>query len=440
MSNRVWSKRWLLVAAMLVAVVAGTLLSGGMGTRPAVARASAGIYYVDANASDPEPDGLSWTTAFTELQSALAVAVSGDQIWVAEGVYKPDFDPGSGAYTGDLTATFALTDGVQLYGGFSGAMSTLTERSPEVYLTILSGDLEDDDQTDMRHLITDTAYISGTNAYHVVTAVGVDNTALLDGFFVTGGQAFGAALDNVGGGMRVQNANPAIANVTFIGNRANSGGGMANQNDSNPALSHVVFDSNRADVGGGMVNQESSSPILFDVVFTGNRAGAGGGMVNRNDCSAQLTNVVFHNNVADYNGGGIKNTQSSPTFVNVLLSGNYAGSNGGGMENSQSTPHFVNVTFGGNAAAGSGGGMYNGNSSAPAIVNSILWGNLDSTGRDGECTDQERRQHTRHQLHVGAGFWRQCCVELQRGRRWWWQSGRRSSVCRAGEPGDGANF
>ena len=34
-------------------------------------------------------DGLSWTTAFTDLQDALAESVSGGQIWVAKGVYTP---------------------------------------------------------------------------------------------------------------------------------------------------------------------------------------------------------------------------------------------------------------------------------------------------------------------------------------------------------------
>ena len=400
MNEHVGSKGRLLVAAVLLAVVAGALLPWG-----GDARASAGVIYVDADASAIEPDGLSWTTAFTELQAALAVAVSGDQIWVAEGVYKPDFDPGSGAYTGYVTATFALTSGVKLYGGFSGGMDTLTARLPEVYRTVLSGDLEGDDQTDARHLITDTAYISGTNAYHIVTAVGVNSTAVLDGFFVTGGHASGVDPDNVGGGMRTQDAHPTIANVTFIGNWANfgggmrndhaspvldnvtfianwanSGGGMANYEGSNPVLSRVAFYDNRAGGGGGgMMNRNGSAPTLSDVVFRGNQAGFGGGMANW-DSDPRLINVIFENNEATSVGGGIENYYSTPTLVNVALSGNYAELNGGGIENYQSVAHLVNVTLNGNAAAGSGGGIYNGTESAPHIQNSIVWGNLDSTG------------------------------------------------------------
>ena len=406
MNNHVWSKVWLLVVAMLLAALVGVLSLWGGGVRSAMTevRASAGVIYVDARASAAEPDGLSWTTAFTELQAALAVAVSGDQVWVAEGVYKPDFDPGSGAYTGDVTATFTLLSGVKLYGGFSGEMSSLTERLPEVYLTVLSGDLEDDDQTDARHLITDTAYINGTNAYHIVTAVGVDDTAVFDGFFVTGGQALGIAPDSYGGGMRNQDASPTIANVTFIGNRANfgggmrndganpvldnvtfianranSGGGMANYDGSSPLLSHVTFSGNQAGGGGGgMMNRDGSDPVLFDAVFTGNQANFGGGMVNWNS-GPRLTNVVFQNNEATSVGGGIENYRSTPTLINVVLSGNYAALNGGGIENYESSPHLVNLTLNGNAAGGSGGGVYNGNGSVPSIQNSILWGNLDGT-------------------------------------------------------------
>ena len=76
---------------------------------------AAPIIYVDADAV-AVPDGLSWTTAYTNVQSALGVAVSGIEIWVAEGIYYPD--EGLGQINDDITSTFVLTDGVALYGGF----------------------------------------------------------------------------------------------------------------------------------------------------------------------------------------------------------------------------------------------------------------------------------------------------------------------------------
>src|SRR5262245_63706720 len=49
------------------------------------------VIYVDVNQHGPQ-DGTSWQSAFTNPQSALAVAQSGDQIWVAQGVYLPTQD------------------------------------------------------------------------------------------------------------------------------------------------------------------------------------------------------------------------------------------------------------------------------------------------------------------------------------------------------------
>ena len=48
---------------------------------------SAKIIYVDADAKGLN-NGTSWPNAYTHLQSALLDAASGNQIWVAEGVYK----------------------------------------------------------------------------------------------------------------------------------------------------------------------------------------------------------------------------------------------------------------------------------------------------------------------------------------------------------------
>jgi hypothetical protein len=45
--------------------------------------------YVDACAP-AGGDGTSWAGAFDTLQEALAVAISGDEIQVATGVYRPD--------------------------------------------------------------------------------------------------------------------------------------------------------------------------------------------------------------------------------------------------------------------------------------------------------------------------------------------------------------
>ena len=67
------------------------------------------VVYVDDNASTGG-DGTSWASAHKYLQDALAGVAAGDEIWVAEGTYKPD--QGAGKTGGDRLTTFNLVNGV----------------------------------------------------------------------------------------------------------------------------------------------------------------------------------------------------------------------------------------------------------------------------------------------------------------------------------------
>ncbi len=71
------------------------------------------------------------------LQAAFSVAVTGDEIWVADGVYKP----GS-----QRTDSFALKMGVALYGGFAGGETSRTIRNGRP--TVLADDIDNNDVVD----------------------------------------------------------------------------------------------------------------------------------------------------------------------------------------------------------------------------------------------------------------------------------------------------
>ncbi|HLB75271.1 MAG TPA: lamin tail domain-containing protein, partial [Sedimentisphaerales bacterium] len=58
------------------------------------------IKYVDADAAG-DNNGSTWQDAFNYLQDALSAARLGDEIWVAQGVYKPDQDTDNPTGTGD---------------------------------------------------------------------------------------------------------------------------------------------------------------------------------------------------------------------------------------------------------------------------------------------------------------------------------------------------
>jgi hypothetical protein len=175
-------------AALLVVVLFSSLLPAGP------ARAAGTIRYA-------APGGMtngscdSWANACT-LKYALSIALSGDQIWVKQGVHYPGTNQ---------TDTFTLKNGVAIYGGFAGTETALSQRDWQTHLTILSGDVDHntnpDTNTDGNFIAETPAHIQGNNAYHVVTGPsGTNNTAVLDGFVITAGLANGSSFPNDSGG------------------------------------------------------------------------------------------------------------------------------------------------------------------------------------------------------------------------------------------------
>ena len=107
--------------------------------------AQAAVYYVDADSPNDGP-GNDWEHAFHYLQNALAVASGIDRIRVAQGTYRPDEDSANPGGTGDRSATFEPPSGVKIYGGYAGwGEPNPGERNIDAYVTILSGDLAEND-------------------------------------------------------------------------------------------------------------------------------------------------------------------------------------------------------------------------------------------------------------------------------------------------------
>ena len=345
------------------------------------------IIYVDASATGAN-DGSSWTDAYVELQSALVEAEYGDEIRVAAGTYKPDYDPDSGTHTGDREATFQLVNGVAIYGGFPTGGGAWEERDPNTYFSILSGDLNDNDVGDPY----DPS--KNDNCYHVVTSSGTNETAVLDGFTITAGKAYGYDNNGHGGGMYNFSGSPTLKWCHFIRNwSASHGGGIYNVSGS-PTLINCTFTENTSGFKGGAgIYNVFGNPMLTDCTFCRNWAiyGSGGGMYNDSGNST-LINCVFAGNKkgsqfgysAYGGGGGMYNNNSSPMLINCTFSGNLTfNDKGGGMRNFESSsPTLVNCTLSGNSSNNNyGGGIYNDDGS-PTLINCILWGNRDIEGVD----------------------------------------------------------
>jgi hypothetical protein len=217
----------------------------------------------------------SWANACT-LKYALSIAVNGDQIWVKQGVHYP------GTSQSD---TFTLKNGVAIYGGFAGTETALNQRDWQTNLTILSGDIDQNDiNTDGNFIAETWSDIRGNNAYHVVKGGGTNSSAVLDGFVITAGHTSdggGNFDDYYGGGMYNDNSSPTLTNVTFSGNYAYYGGGGMYNYNSSPTLTNVTFSGNYANYYGGGMYNDNSSPTLTNVTFSGNSAyDGGGGMLN----------------------------------------------------------------------------------------------------------------------------------------------------------------
>ncbi|MBN2594730.1 MAG: LamG domain-containing protein [Sedimentisphaerales bacterium] len=277
--------------------------------------------YVDADAAGAN-DGSSWADAYNYLQDALMIASAGDEIRVAQGVYRPD--QGGGYTQSDREATFYLIDGVTLKGSYAGfgALKPNT-RDRVVYKTILSGDLSGNDDPNFTN--------NSENSYHVVTSSYTGEATVLDGFTITGGNA--------------------------------------------------LNDSSLIEQGGGMYNDISSKTTVIDCTFTANQAVDGAGMYNGFNCSPTLINCCFIGNSALEEGGGIYNDfHSQSTFTNCIFAGNSAGYHGGGIYNHQiDSLILTNCTFAYNSAENGGDAFANDYSffepySHINLCNCIIWG------------------------------------------------------------------
>lgn len=366
--------RWLMACAAMTAM-AWTL------------PAAAARCYVNGAAGGVN-SGTSWADAYTSLQTSLGDA-NCTEVWVAKGVYKPVVPVNIGAVTvAERSMSFNISPGVAVYGGFAGGEASLSARDPVLNATVLSGDLDNNDDSnnaDGNAIAESHTEIAGSNSRHVVvmngTVAGLPITAstVLDGFTLTGGDNTNASPPTEAGGAlwcRGEGAShacsPTLARLMVSGNRAISGGGMGfigvSSGVSSPTLTHVTFRGNRATglFGGAMYNYAeasgTSNPTLAYVTFVDNSSATyGGAMVNSAPASGvsspKLTNVTFIGNLATQQGGAVFNQ-------------------GGATSN----PTFTSVTFTGNSAS-FGGAMYNvGTGMSVNLNNVILWNNSAPSG------------------------------------------------------------
>ncbi len=342
---------------------------------------AATIYYVDDNAPIPEEgttvDGLTWATAFNDLQLALDVVVAGDEIRVGQGEYRPSL-PNAGD---PRERTFRVKDGVAIKGGYAGVGADDPDaRDAAVYITILTGDILGNDTVIPypeglpTEALWNAVYLDPVredNVDHVLTATDISNSTTVDGFTITGGHSRW-----YGGGLRNTRSNLVVNDCIFRNNAA-ALGAVSNEGISQPAFLGCLFELNTGGVGAVYSGWDNTcrptiidcvflrnwthnyggailggSPTLTNCTFTDNMAALAGGAFAYGFDRTMLTNCTFTRNRA-YSGGAMLRVFG--TMTNCTLTGNMAESLGGAM--CYCDPDITNCTFTTNSAGWAGGAI-----------------------------------------------------------------------------------
>lgn len=255
------------------------------------------VHYVDVNSTNATPPYTNWSIAAVSIQDAVGVAVSGDQVLVADGVYATGAVVAQGSNSNRVAILKAIT--VQSVNG------------PET--TIIEG-----------------CQVPGTtNGDGAIRCVELGPRAVLSGFTLTkGATRSGGGQYDCGGGVYVYFA--SASSPTIISNcvlRANSasykGGGFCGPTDGvllidctltgntvsgklapqgggayGGKLQRCTVCSNSATMGGGAANSWLISCSIF-----GNSAAEGGGAFGGINDTCLLDHCTVVGNQADHAGG-----------------------------------------------------------------------------------------------------------------------------------------
>lgn len=348
-------------------------------------------------------DGSSWQNAYQSLTTALTAAHANTaitQIWVAKGTYYP-------STTNNRDHFFNIRrNNLQVYGGFAGTETDLTQRNAVAHPTILSGNIG-------------ATASNGDNSYHIMVIElnpsnpqPIDNSLIIDGFTFSEGNANAGSVFNslypryTGSSIFIScnfssiNITPLIRNCIFADNRAFSSGALTYYGISAGSnvftIEQCTFQNNYAGYSGAAIDIMQLDAAGYGVqgVFSvavdkcsflsnsvdnysqgGANGGVGAGINTFGQGTLKVNNTTFINNTigpATSFAGTYKGTAVSvrnggnTTIVNSLA---YANNNYTPFYNIQSTLTFINAT------------VYNPGSSAldvnnPVannIYNSILW-------------------------------------------------------------------
>ncbi len=305
-------------------------------------RAQATVYYVDSNCVNATPPYTNWTTASTDIQSAIDVAAPGDVILVTNGIYAS----GGRVVFGTLTNRVVVD-------------KPLTIRSlngPEV--TGIAGSTPLGDGAVRCVELADGATLSGFTLYNGATLGWEDDYWWM---------WYGDTTAQTGGGVYSDGANAVVTNciITSCSAMFNGGGAaggrlinctLTNNLAVGPPNFYVGADFNVQ--GGGAYNCTLINCALLNNQSSGSAGGAESGV---------LTNCVLSGNLAQGDGGGAEGS----VLADCTISGNIAqGYNGGGLSGGMAS----HCLFAGNSVQYFGGAANGASLSDCTITNNFAFG------------------------------------------------------------------
>jgi hypothetical protein len=323
------------------------------------------VRYVWQGSPSPGPPYGTWANAAHDIQTAVDVAVTGDEIVVTNGIYAA----GGRAVFGTMTNRVAV-DKPLTVRSVNGPEFTWIQGSPAP---------------------------GGGNGDGAIRCVYLTNGALLSGFtLINGATRTGGdfAREQCAGGIWCESAKSVVSNCVLRGNSAVSYGGGA----YGGTLNSCTVVSNSAYNGGGVYASTLNNCTLSGnsaLYIVGYQAGRGGGAA-----SATLNNCTLTGNSGHYGGGadgGVLNScvlsnNSAPSNWLDMYSGTGGGTSGSTLRNCLVRGNSAEF-FGGGAAGGMlnnctvsansvsysvGGGAWN-----ATLNNCILYYNNGPIGGDG---------------------------------------------------------
>ncbi|MES2836451.1 MAG: choice-of-anchor Q domain-containing protein [Bacteroidota bacterium] len=287
--------------------------------------------FVKAGASGAA-DGTSWANAYTSVVSALAIAKTGDSIFVA---------------TGNYTGSLEIQKGISLYGGFAGTESFLYQRA--VVTTNHS----------ILQASANKPVVKILNTRYITT----DTFVVLDGFVITGA----TNTSDYGGGISIQNSTVNIINCIIQNNTAEQGSAIYLSYNSKVDLINCIVKNNSTSgipnvnvihsVNGPdltlnnclIYNNNTTGFVIYNIYFgtlkiiNSTISENTSKVIWASDCRVDLFNSIIYNQSINNIFNFADNNMVTETIKNSLIRGMGANTTNQNIDGTQTYDLFVDA-------------------------------------------------------------------------------------------------